>query len=52
MSKLQAWFCDQPYSFQAGYQDYRGGEQFSVNRNAEWQRGWNWANTNNFSRSR
>lgn len=52
MSKLQAWFCEQSYSFQAGFQDYRGGEQFSRDRNQEWQLGWKWANCKNVSRSR
>jgi len=51
MSKLQAWFCEQSYSFQAGFQDYRGGEQFSRDRSQEWQLGWKWANCNNISRS-
>ena len=52
MSKLQAWFTEQSYSFQVGFQDYRGGEQSSRDRNQEWQRGWKWANSNNVSRSR
>ena len=44
MSKLQAWFCEQPHTFQAGFNDYRAGEPFVTDRNAEWQRGWKWAN--------
>lgn len=43
MSKLQAWFCDQSHSFQAGFQDYRSGIALTTDRNAEWQRGWKWA---------
>ncbi|MGO4801132.1 hypothetical protein ACEN2T_17780 [Pseudomonas sp. W22_MBD1_FP4] len=51
MSDLQVWFFEQSYSFQAGFQDYRGGELFSGDRNEEWRRGWKWANANNVSRS-
>lgn len=52
MSQLQAWYLEQSYSFQAGLQDYRGGEQYSADRNADWQRDWKWANANNVARSR
>jgi hypothetical protein len=52
MSKQQAWFCEQSYSFEAGFQHYRGGEQFSHDRNEEWQRGRKCANCNNVSSSR
>jgi hypothetical protein len=52
MSNEQAWFIEQPYSFRMGFQDYRGGENFDSRRNAEWQRGWKWANAKGVSRSR
>ncbi len=52
VSKEQAWFLEQSYSFQVGFQDFRGGEQFDSRRNAEWQRGWKWANCKGVSRHR
>lgn len=46
MSERQAYLLQQGYSFQAGFQDQRGGEHFDSRKNAEWQRGWKWANAN------
>lgn len=44
MSKSQAYYLAQSYSFQVGFQDCKGGEHFDSRKNAEWQRGWKWAN--------
>ncbi|HII2943552.1 TPA: hypothetical protein ACY17N_006591 [Pseudomonas aeruginosa] len=44
MNQDQAYLLSQSYCFQMGFQDFRGGEQFDSRRNAEWQRGWRWAN--------
>lgn len=52
MNKDQAYLSSQSYSFQAGFQDFRGGVQFDSSRNADWQRGWKWANCKGFSRSK
>ncbi|WP_443190945.1 hypothetical protein [Pseudomonas indica] len=52
MSKEQVWFMEQSYSFQAGFQDFRGGEHFDSRRNSEWQRGWRWANSKGVARSK
>lgn len=52
MSNEQSWFIEQSYSFRMGFQDYRGGEHFDSRRNADWQRGWKWANAKGVSRSR
>jgi len=46
MSERQAYLLAQCYSFQAGFQDCRGGEHFDSRKNTEWQRGWKWANEN------
>ncbi|WP_264972653.1 hypothetical protein [Pseudomonas aeruginosa] len=52
MNQDQAYLLSQPYCFQMGFQDFRGGEQFDSRRNAEWQRGWRWANAKSVSRSK
>ncbi len=52
MTKEKEWYGEQSYSFQAGYQDFRGGEQFDSRKNEEWKRGWKWANSKGVYRHR
>lgn len=51
MGEKQIWFLDQSQSFQAGFNDYRANDPYCEFRNAEWQRGWKWAQSNNVTQS-
>ncbi|MGU0640098.1 hypothetical protein ACSEOW_23250 [Pseudomonas aeruginosa] len=52
MNQYQAYLLSQSYFFLMGFQDFLGVEQFDSRRNAEWQRGWRWANAKSVSRSK
>lgn len=43
VSARQVYLLEQSYSFQTGFADQRGGEQYDPKKNEEWQRGYKWA---------